>query len=268
MMKKLMFIAGLLLVLSGCSGPFRFLQNEAVPRESPEFSEYTVAPNFIPHTIVLTALGDSLSQGVGDEDSLSGYVGRLAVDMAAWPGVEGVMVKNTAKRGRRSDQLLAMFHEGKLTGPVTRADYIVMTIGGNDVMKVVKNNLFNLTPEAFYEELELFETRYRNIIGQIRELNGNSPIIMVGIYNPLSVFTDEATEFNEIIEAFNDEIREVVEADPQGCFVPVSEFFFKNENLVYHTDFFHPNAKGYDLIAERVLDRMEECGVAPGEEAV
>ncbi|AQQ53519.1 GDSL-type esterase/lipase family protein [Planococcus lenghuensis] len=267
-MKQLVGSVLLLLLLAGCSNsPFRFLQDEANPRTEPVFTEFAVAPTFVPQTIVLTALGDSLTQGVGDEDNRGGYVGRLAVEMTDWPGVEGVMVQNTAKRGRRSDQLLAMFQEGKLTGPVTKADYIVMTVGGNDVMKVVKNNLFSLTPEAFYEELELFDTRYRNIITQIRALNENAPIIMLGIYNPLSIFTGDATEFDDIIAAFNEEVMEVIDEDPQACFIPVSEFFYTNENLVYHTDFFHPNAKGYDLMTERILERMQECDIAFGEEA-
>lgn len=265
-MKQLTIYALLLLLLTGCSnGPFQFLQDEANPRTEPVFTEFTVAPTFIPQTIVLTALGDSLTQGVGDEDNMGGYVGRMAVEMTEWPGVAGVMVQNTAKRGRRSDQLLSMFQEGKLTGPVTKADYIFVTIGGNDVMKVVKNNLFSLTPEAFYEELELFETRYRNVIAQIRVLNEDAPIVMLGIYNPLSIFTGEATEFDDIISAFNEEVREVIEEDPQACFVPVSDFFYTNENLVYHTDFFHPNAKGYDLMTERILKRMQECRIEFGE---
>ena len=35
----------------------------------------------------------------------------------------------------------------------------------------------------------------------------------------------------------------------------------QNVNMVYHTDFFHPNAKGYDRMAYRFLEKIEECGL-------
>ena len=109
-MKRILFIAIIAMVLvAGCSSPFSFGKEEAEPRAQSTFSNYTVPPNFIPQALLVTALGDSLSQGVGDEAGLGGYVGRLSQEMREWPGVRGTIVENTAKRGRRSDQLLAMF---------------------------------------------------------------------------------------------------------------------------------------------------------------
>nr|WP_238942689.1 GDSL-type esterase/lipase family protein [Planococcus beigongshangi] len=248
-------------VLAGCSSSFIFGNDEATPRVQTVFAGYNVPPNFIPQALIITALGDSLSQGVGDEENRGGYVGRLAAEIRQWPGVYGAAVENTAKRGRRSDQLLAMFQKGELTGPVTEADYIVMTIGGNDIMRIVKRDLFNLTIEAFQEELVFYENRYMNIYSTVRSMNPQAPVIVIGVYNPFSLITDEVDEFDEIIAAYNDAMEDIVEDDPQACFVPVEDLFTGNDNLVYHTDFFHPNAKGYDLMAERIVERMEECGM-------
>ena len=44
-----------------------------------------------------------------------------------------------------------------------------------------------------------------------------------------------------------------------ACFVPVKDLFDSNENLVYHTDFFHPNSKGYDLMEERFVREIKGC---------
>lgn len=261
-MKRILFlIAFIAFLAAGCSPASFFGTDEAEPRLSPSFEEYVVPPNFVPRTIIMTALGDSLTQGVGDEEQLGGYVGRLAADMEEWDGVEEVIIENTAKRGRRSDQLLAMFQKGELTGPVTEADYIVMTIGGNDIMRIVKRDLFNLNVEAFREELVFYENRYMNIYSTVRSMNPQAPVIVIGVYNPFSLITDEVEEFDEIIAAYNDAMEDIVEDDPQACFVPVEDLFTGNDNLVYHTDFFHPNAKGYDLMAERIVERMEECGM-------
>ncbi|TWT00985.1 GDSL-type esterase/lipase family protein [Planomicrobium sp. CPCC 101079] len=260
-MKRILFISlAVMVFLAGCNSPFIFGNEEAEPRIPSAFSAYTVPPNFVPQALLVTALGDSLSQGVGDEENIGGYVGRLTQEMREWPGVRGAVVENTAKRGRRSDQLLAMFQKGELTGPVAQADYIVMTIGGNDVMRIVKRDLFSLTVEAFEDELILYENRYRTIFSSIRSINPTVPIIVLGIYNPFSLITQDVKEFDQIISEYNSSMEAVAEADPQACFVPVNDLFIGNDNLVYHTDFFHPNSKGYDLMTERIIERMEECG--------
>lgn len=263
-MKRILLITIVLsiAIVAGCSPTFIFNNEEAEPRHEPAIGRYTVPPNFIPRALVITALGDSLSQGVGDEENLGGYTGRLAAEIRTWQGVEGVAVENTAKRGRRSDQLLAMFQQGELTGPVAEADYLTLTIGGNDVMRIVKRDLFSLNMQGFEDELILYENRFENIFTAIRSINPTVPVIVMGIYNPFSLITDEVEEFDQIIASYNEAMQESAEADPQACFVPVSDLFVGNKNLVYHTDFFHPNSKGYDLMSERILERMEECGLS------
>ncbi|TWT07759.1 GDSL family lipase [Planococcus sp. CPCC 101016] len=262
-MKRILLIVILLMgIVAGCSPTFIFGIEEAEPRNEPAVTPYTVPPNFIPQAVIITALGDSLSQGVGDVENLGGYTGRVAAEMRTWQGIEGVAIENTAKRGRRSDQLLAMFQQGELTGPVAEADYLTMTIGGNDVMRIVKRDLFSLNMQAFADELILYENRFDNIFTAIRDINPNAPMIIMGIYNPFSLITDEVEEFDQIIASYNEAMQERTEADPQACFVPVSDLFAGNKNLVYHSDFFHPNSKGYDLMTKRILKRMEECGLS------
>jgi lysophospholipase L1-like esterase len=259
--KRILVIAVAVTVfLAGCNSPFIFGNEEAEPRIPSAFSAYTVPPNFVPQALLVTAIGDSLSQGVGDEENTGGYVGRLAAEMRDWPGVRGAVVENTAKRGRRSDQLLAMFQQGELTGPIAQADYVVMTIGGNDIMRIVKRDLFSLSIEAFEDELVLYENRYRTIFSSIRAIDSTVPVVVMGVYNPFSLITQDIQEFEEIVSSYNRSMRAVAEEDPQACFVPISDLFVGNDNLVYHTDFFHPNSKGYDLMTERILERMEECG--------
>ncbi|MFP1649671.1 GDSL-type esterase/lipase family protein, partial [Enterococcus mundtii] len=83
------------------------------------------------------ALGDSLTDGVGDEYSQDGYVGRLADSLLAWPSISDVEVDNRGKRGRRSDQLLKLVKKGHYDEELQEAQLISLTMGGNDVMKVV-----------------------------------------------------------------------------------------------------------------------------------
>ncbi len=205
------------------------------------------------------ALGDSLTDGVGDEYSQDGYVGRLADSMLAWTSISEVKVENRGKRGRRSDQLLKLLKKGHYDEELQQAQLISLTMGGNDVMKVVKKDLFNLKRDAFDKELLTYENRYSKIIGNIRAKNPTVPLLLIGFYNPFSIVTNEANEFDTIITEWNSVIKEIASKDSNACYVSVEDLFDSNEELVYHTDFFHPNAKGYDKMTERILAAMEQC---------
>jgi len=205
------------------------------------------------------ALGDSLTDGVGDEYSQDGYVGRLADSMLAWTSISEVDVDNRGKRGRRSDQLLKLIKKGHYDEELQEAQLISLTMGGNDVMKVVKQDLFNLKRDAFDKELLTYENRYSKIINGIRAKNPTVPLLLIGFYNPFSIVTNEANEFDTIITEWNDVIKKVASKDSNACYVSVEDLFDSNEELVYHTDFFHPNAKGYDKMTERILAAMEQC---------
>ncbi|WP_230874955.1 GDSL-type esterase/lipase family protein [Lysinibacillus cavernae] len=207
------------------------------------------------------ALGDSLTDGVGDEYSQDGYVGRLADSLLSWPSISEVDVDNRGKRGRRSDQLLKLVKKGHYDEELQEAQLISLTMGGNDVMKVVKQDLFNLKRDAFDKELRAYQERYSKIVEGIRAKNPTAPVLLIGFYNPFSIVTNEANEFDTIITEWNNVIEEVASKDSNACYVSVEDLFDSNEELVYHTDFFHPNAKGYEKMTERILAAMEQCGM-------
>ncbi|MCK1998804.1 GDSL-type esterase/lipase family protein [Psychrobacillus psychrodurans] len=225
------------------------------------FEDYVIPFKFFPRTIEVVGLGDSLTQGVGDELKREGYLGRLQQHFSQYKGIEDVPLTNTAKRGRRSDQLLKMLKDGEIDHQIRKAHIITLTIGGNDIMKVVKKDLFNLKVEAFEKELGKFERNYDQIIQEIREINSTAPIIIMGLYNPITIVTDEKSEFDLILNDWNETIQEIAYSDSNACYVPIDHLFVTNTNLVYHTDFFHPNSKGYQLVIEEIISSMQECGL-------
>lgn len=249
------------LLLSSCQPEDNLVSQPFSTRHESGFSEWSIPGYFIPKKIHVIGLGDSLTQGVGDELKKSGYFGRVTDKMKEWKGVLDVDSANLAKRGRRSDQLIKQLEESEIQSAVEEADLIYLTIGGNDIMKVVKANLFNLKVEPFYRELGDFENRLDELFTIIRTLNGDAIIIVGGLYNPISIVTDEANEFDEILEDWNEAIEIRAIMDGKACFVPVTDLFDSNVNMVYHTDFFHPNAKGYDGMANRFLESIQKCGL-------
>ena len=210
-------------------------------------------------TVNYLALGDSLTKGLGDEYDRYGYTGRLSAIFEEWPEVSKVVLDNRGKNGRRSDQLLALLKKGHYDEELQAADFISISVGGNDVMKIVKKDLLNLEADAFMEEIPKYQKRYRDIIAEIRMRNIDVPILFVGFYNPFLMVTDEPHEFDMIMDGFNEAIEEVANEDVNGCFAPVADLFEVNKEMVYHTDFFHPNATGYVNITNRIKDTLLEC---------
>lgn len=211
--------------------------------------------------IFYLALGDSLTRGVGDELREYGYTIRLQEQVKKWPMIKSVELDNRGKNGRRSDQLLSLLQKGHYDEEIAQANLVTITLGGNDVMKVVKRNLFSLKKEMFDKELPGFEQRYEEILSEIRLRNPEVPIIMIGFYNPFSIVVDEITAFDPIISEWNTVIDQVASRDNNACFVPIDDLFSSNEDMVYHVDFFHPNATGYKRITNRIIERMQTCDI-------
>ncbi len=248
-------------LLIGCSSQVVRTVKPMTERSNLSFVEWRIPSYFVPQELHVIGLGDSLTQGVGDEKKLGGYFGRVVTEMQALKGVKAVDADNLAKRGRRSDQLLVQLTDKKIQAELKNADVIFLTIGGNDIMRIVKANLFKLKVGPFYKELTKYESRIDDVFGTIRSLNSDAIIVIAGLYNPLSMVTDEPNEFEDIIKDWNEAISFRVLLDDKSCFVPVEDLFDSNENMVYHSDFFHPNSKGYDQMADRFLTKIRECGI-------
>ena len=207
------------------------------------------------------ALGDSLTSGVGDEEKKSGYTERLAEKIENWNNIQHVVLDNRGKRGRRSDQLLELLQKGHYDKEIKESELITITIGGNDMMKVVKKDIFDIKRESFDKELVNFQQRYDQILNEIRSRNAHVPIILIGLYNPLSIINEEIKEMELIIEEWNHSIELTANMYDNACFVGVDDLFKENANLVYHNDFFHPNGYGYTMITDRIVSMVKSCQI-------
>lgn len=258
-MKRLLFIGIVLLVLlTGCNSIV--VQPIFQTKEREEPANLQVPYAVFPDNLLFLGLGDSLTVGVGDEQKRDGYVGRMKNLFIDSETVDQVDLINTAKRGRRSDELMALLSTGSLDEEIQQASHIYLSIGGNDVMRVIKRDLFALNVDAFEEERIFYETRYFHILHYIRQLNPQAPLIALGLYNPFSLITVESHEVESIVTKWNSSMETTLQDFNNTCFVPVQDLFYTNTNLIYHTDFFHPNAKGYETITNRMTRIMESCG--------
>lgn len=208
--------------------------------------------------IVIVGVGDSLTEGIGDEIKNDGYLGRISDTMKEAKGVKNVTVINGAKKGNTSAQLLQYLQTNKGMREIKKASIIFFTIGGNDVMHIIKENLLHLQKNQFEQELPIFLQNYNEIFQLLRSLNKEAPIIAIGIYNPFSMFTEGANDFHPIVKKWNREMGRLVKKSNNSCFVSIDHIFDEEKSFVYHTDFFHPNSHGYNVIFEQIIMQCEK----------
>ncbi|KDE48633.1 MULTISPECIES: SGNH/GDSL hydrolase family protein [Geobacillus] len=209
----------------------------------------------LPKDIHLVALGDSLTEGVGDGEGKGGYVGRLVPLLSAEDGVRTVTVTNLGKRGRRIVELKPVIkaHERE----ISQADLVLVTIGGNDVMNVVRSHFFDLSHERFLKEAKAFASRLDHLILSLRTVNPDAVVVLVGLYNPFSSTLPNIPEIDDVIAEWNSASLAVLSRYERTIFVDIQDIFADRDDLLYR-DEFHPNAAGYEQMAIRVYEALKE----------
>ncbi|KAB7673026.1 SGNH/GDSL hydrolase family protein [Bacillus sp. B1-b2] len=243
-----------LILLVSCSHT-TFLYNEE--KDTEITSKKSIPETFIPQDVSIVSVGDSLTQGVGDSTGRGGYVPYLKDLLENTSEISNAVFYNYGVRGNRSDQLLKKIKTEEVLNSFTTANSIIITIGGNDIMKVVRNNISNLQMDSFNKQLEEYKANLMEVLQIIREKNAEASIILVGVYNPfLKVFSD-IREMNEIVDNWNQTSKDVLSQYQNTYFVSISDIFENPTQELLYTDYFHPNDQGYELIANELFETMD-----------
>ncbi|MER2001117.1 MAG: SGNH/GDSL hydrolase family protein [Carnobacterium inhibens] len=230
-------------------------------------------------SIHIVAIGDSLTEGVGDTTNSGGYVPLVANLLEETDNYKKITTSNYGKSGDRSDQILARFNENKaMQEDVEGADIVVLTVGGNDIIQTFKQNFLTITEDSFIAPRETYEENLRMLFTAIKEVNPESELYIFGIYNPYSAYFPEITEMQTILKEWNNQTQEVVNETENATFVSIADLFDqtliqeeKEEPLIdgtdqkrsevknpylYEEDLFHPNEAGYELMAETLFQAI------------
>lgn len=204
----------------------------------------------------IVAIGDSLTQGVGDETKNGGYIGML--DDTINHNSEVVTFENFGKRGNRTDQLMKRLDEPEIIEAIETADIVLMTIGANDIMQVAKENFTNLTYPLFVEEQIEFEKRLHDIFQKIETLNTDAHIYLLGLYNPFEKYFQDIEELDLIVNSWNQTSYETTLVYDEATFIPIKDLFDETDINLFAEDNFHPNINGYQKMAKRVLSYLTD----------
>ncbi|MEC2056607.1 SGNH/GDSL hydrolase family protein [Peribacillus psychrosaccharolyticus] len=249
-----------LVLISACSHNRHALDSENnVPKSRLELSEKKNIPvTFFPDPVEIVSVGDSLTAGVGDSKDAGGYLPYLKESLESEPTITSVKMDNFGVKGNRSDQLLKRLDSTAIKGSIEKADAVVITIGGNDIMKVVRNHFSELKMDQFNDARKGYELRLKQIIEKVRLYNQDTHIYLVGVYNPFSQWFTGFGEFDTIMEEWNKSSERIVSEYDEAYYVNIGDIFTgTTAEVLYTEDYFHPNDLGYQLIADRIYNHLD-----------
>ena len=198
--------------------------------------------------LTIVALGDSLTRGTGDVTG-KGYVGDLW-DEIKKKSHRQVQLTNLGIMGQTSDQLRNQVQQTEVKRQIQKADIVLLTIGGNDIFRGGQGLMdFQTSKIAAIENTYLHNLKF--IFTQIRQVNTRANVFFVGLYNPF-INLNQGKEMSKVIRHWNYDSAEMSATFPKVVFVPTFDLFELKVNDYLYSDKFHPNSKGYRLIAERV----------------
>lgn len=221
------------------------------------------------------ALGDSLTEGVGDKTEQGGFVPLLAQELGNQYGYQ-VFYENYGVSGNTSRQIIKRMEDEGLVASLERADMMTLTVGGNDLRRAILENITHLDIAIFEQPAQEYSQRLVTIIEKARENNPDLPIYVLGIYNPFYLHFPELTEMQTVVDNWNQVTETTITRFENVYFVPINDLLYKGldgeagihqsestytrvvNNLLAEEDSFHPNNTGYEIMNEAVMEAIRE----------
>ncbi|MFS0722578.1 GDSL-type esterase/lipase family protein [Paenibacillus sp. 1P07SE] len=257
----------------GLGGPRQTLQS---PDHTPDLADR--------QELRVTAMGDSLTRGVGDTGG-RGYVNRVLDGLSEKLDVPVRLNNNLAVGGQRMDGLAdKLASDSGYQYAIRQADLILLTIGGNDLFQFaqyqeelpsgegespsgvpvppegtetgISGIPGGLSVEAVAERIGVALERFRSVAGAIHELNPEARLIYVGLYNP---FYDvpELRPASMLVQQWNSSVYTILQEYPAMHMLPTYDLFEETIDTYLSADRFHPNGAGYEQIADRIIQIVE-----------
>ncbi|HJW14287.1 MAG TPA: GDSL-type esterase/lipase family protein [Thermoanaerobaculia bacterium] len=241
----LLFAAGFVLALRGSLG-----EPVGEPPPSPRSKSVPVKKG---GRRFLLVLGDSLARGTGDESG-KGY----AADVFEFVKKNGAAdMANLAVNGAESEDVLRIVETPNAARLAAAADWILLSVGGNDLSHAVPRESPSGTSPL--DQMGAARSRYsanlRAILSRLREANPQAPIYLLSLYDP---FADEGARARlgaSVILSWNTLIEETALSFPGVLVVPTFDLFHGRADRLA-VDRFHPNGKGHQAIADRVIQLL------------
>ncbi|WP_088227470.1 GDSL-type esterase/lipase family protein [Desulfosporosinus sp. FKB] len=209
------------------------------------------------NSLQLLILGDSIAKGTGDEKG-KGFSTDLPQAIKT-DTPKDILVTDAGINGLESQGLLAQLQNGSLNKPLAGANFILISIGGNDLRTIL-----SLNPQAQEDEFKIKQDSYLSNLKQVltilRSSNPNAYIVFLGLYNPYEKTTTE--EEVSLWQEWNYNTEQLIESNPKAICIPSDDLMKFNLGKYLAPDGLHPNSAGYLALSDRI--RKSLGGVIAG----
>ncbi|EHB64490.1 MULTISPECIES: GDSL-type esterase/lipase family protein [Paenibacillus] len=224
--------------------------------------EDTTTAQPLPDHLNVTAIGDSLAKGTGDNTG-SGFV-RRSIDQLNGDGRSAKLLANLAINGMTTEALLPKLDDKGIRYALQRANVIMLSIGGNDLFQnsgllseETDPDALEIDPVKLMALLPEASERLQSILQKLRAINPDARIIYVGLYHPFADLKELQIPGNIVVSTWNHSVMEIVNQDPNMTLVPTFDLFQHKLDAYLSSDHFHPNGAGYQAIADRIVQGLK-----------
>ena len=197
-------------------------------------------------------LGDSIAKGTGDEKG-KGFSDYLPASFKNDTPKE-ILVNNAGVDGQESLGLLAQLQSKTLDKAIQDSDFILVSIGGNDVRSILSLNAL-AKEDQFKVRQDSFLANLKQTMKVLRITNPNSIIIFLGLYNPYE--TVNSAEDTSLLNTWNYDTQQLVESDGKTLFIPTYDLLKFNLGRYIAKDGLHPNSAGYQALSNRISQSIQ-----------
>ncbi|NQG97207.1 SGNH/GDSL hydrolase family protein [Streptococcus suis] len=243
---------------------FLLLLNLLIPNQASLLSKGQ--EKLAPPKLTYLALGDSLTEGVGDETGQGGFVPLLAQELTNRYGYD-ITSYNQGVSGNTSSQILKRMEEEELAKQMAAADLLTLTVGGNDLRKLLIGHLTDLNDQVVAKGIRDYQKRLLQLIETARQDNPDLPIYVLGLYNPFLVNFPNLDQLDQLIQEWNQSTQETISSLTDVYYVDIYQDMveidqdqteeLKLEDLLTSEDYFHPSHTGYEVIKKVMMEEID-----------
>lgn len=207
----------MVVVIVACGGVYYFVQQPLGHESQPT--------KVVKKHVRLVAIGDSLTYGQGDEKDNGGYVGQIKPALEKQYDTK-VSTWNYGVSGDRSDQILKRLNnQPKMRKNLKKADVIVMTVGGNDLMQKLQGDLLSSKSNVSDDVAKArtgYEKKLKTLFTAVCKQNDHAPIFLFSIYNPVYTYFPQVSVINDSISKWNQTSKDTVQNFKPAYFVDIN----------------------------------------------
>lgn len=200
------------------------------------------------------AIGDSVIRGMGagqHQDLVFQFSNQLAKQTH-----KKIQFKNEGINGITSGELNDLVQAGRFDNEIKKADIITINVGGNDILRKVKDKNLRNVFQTFDQLQTTFSTNLTDITTRIKKLNPKATIVYLELYNPLTPTNEFYPLADKLLPNWNLNIYEVANQYPTSVVVETTKVINgKNLNNL-SADGVHPNSAGYSAISDQMIYQL------------